>query len=321
MSYFCRSMSEISIEVGSNVGFQETECAETQVGESFGGRVWKKILSFVSHSEENVSVPESLTREHIQTLRPLVEEFLRAPECEKIRTLLPSFSLISLPRANARIKDADVISLYYKIYSLAQRVFSLLPSEERRSLEQATIEAIVASPKLYEKLLQTSYEYALGCIGQGEGRGRSSIVELGAFIKVLFEKAIPVKLKDTLLLSQKGLACVPGEIGNISKIKILDLSENSLHSLTDKIGKLQELRQLNLSHNQLHALPATVAELHSLKMINLSFNPLETFPKELKELEKLQVITIDREQQKKFSKAIARFLTIRKDCKVETIPM
>ena len=48
---------------------------------------------------------------------------------------------------------------------------------------------------------------------------------------------------------------------------------------------------------------------------------LETFPKEMEELEKLQVITIDREQQKKFSKAIARFLTIRKDCKVETISM
>ncbi len=51
---------------------------------------------------------------------------------------------------------------------------------------------------------------------------------------------------------------IPPSIGNLRKLRVLDLEENKLDSLPNEIGFLRELQRLIIQSNQLVALPRAI---------------------------------------------------------------
>ena len=62
---------------------------------------------------------------------------------------------------------------------------------------------------------------------------------------------------------------VPAEIGQLTSLRVLNLSDNQLTSLPAEIGQLTSLEVLDLDDNQLTSLPAEIGQLTSLTELDL----------------------------------------------------
>src|SRR5947209_5112109 len=71
-----------------------------------------------------------------------------------------------------------------------------------------------------------------------------------------------------LVFSGLNLSLLPCEIGQFTKLKVLNLSNNRLSQLPSEIGQLTSLQQLDLSGNQLSALPPEIGLLTSLQELD-----------------------------------------------------
>lgn len=66
-----------------------------------------------------------------------------------------------------------------------------------------------------------------------------------------------------------------GEIRQMSKLKILDVSYNNMTGMPAKIGQLSNLQKSNYSYNKIDGLPNELGNLkNNLKEFNLTGNPL-----------------------------------------------
>ncbi|MDI1315373.1 leucine-rich repeat domain-containing protein [Prosthecobacter sp.] len=88
-------------------------------------------------------------------------------------------------------------------------------------------------------------------------------------------------------LSDLGLTMVPPEIGQLTKLRWLNLDNNQLRTLPSEIGQLSALTDLHLNNNQLSTLPPEIGELSALKNLHLHNNQLSTLPPEIGELSAL----------------------------------
>lgn len=99
---------------------------------------------------------------------------------------------------------------------------------------------------------------------------------------------------DTILdLSGQGLTKVPEYIFSRTNLEELNLSNNSLGgALPSQVGNLQKLKVLNLSNNKFTGVPAEVGRLGNLEVLNLSNNELTGLPMELGNLSKLKLLDL-----------------------------
>ncbi|KAG6525770.1 hypothetical protein ZIOFF_015740 [Zingiber officinale] len=92
-----------------------------------------------------------------------------------------------------------------------------------------------------------------------------------------FPKAI-ANMRDTLrelIIMNVGLrACIPPEIGQLTKLRVLDLSYNHLVGhLPASIGDMKKLEQLDVAHNKLSGeIPCGICDLPRLKNFTYSYN-------------------------------------------------
>ena len=96
-----------------------------------------------------------------------------------------------------------------------------------------------------------------------------------------------------LNLSHNRLTAVPEFIADLSRLQSLDLSANQLTALPTSLCQLTTLRMLNLSHNRLAVFPEDVAHLSQLESLDLSVNELTNIPSSLANLENLQVLKLE----------------------------
>jgi len=75
-----------------------------------------------------------------------------------------------------------------------------------------------------------------------------------------------------LVFSGLNLSLVPCEIGQFTKLKVLNLSDNQLSQLPPEIGQLTSLVLLDLSDNQLSQLPPEIWQLTNLQELDLGIN-------------------------------------------------
>jgi len=86
---------------------------------------------------------------------------------------------------------------------------------------------------------------------------------------------------------------LPPNIGNLKKLRILDLEENKLESLPQEIGFLKELTKLVVQSNQLTSLPRAIGHLSNLHYLGAGENKLTSIPEEIGTLENLESLYIN----------------------------
>uniref|UniRef100_A0A1I7SG38 PDZ domain-containing protein n=1 Tax=Bursaphelenchus xylophilus TaxID=6326 RepID=A0A1I7SG38_BURXY len=83
---------------------------------------------------------------------------------------------------------------------------------------------------------------------------------------------------------------LPSSIGNLNKLRFLDVSSNRLKTVPSTIGNCTALGVLALRSNEIHELPMEIGKLASLRVLDLTFNKLDHLPYTVKVLEGLQAL-------------------------------
>jgi Leucine-rich repeat (LRR) protein len=84
---------------------------------------------------------------------------------------------------------------------------------------------------------------------------------------------------ETLVLADNDLSEVSSRIGQLKKLRMLDLGHNQLTSAPDALGELDGLTDfLYLHDNRLASLPHSMERLRKLRYLNISENSFEAWP-------------------------------------------
>ncbi|MHA1732366.1 MAG: leucine-rich repeat domain-containing protein [Promethearchaeota archaeon] len=97
-------------------------------------------------------------------------------------------------------------------------------------------------------------------------------------------------------LYDKGLASLPGTIGNLTSLKVLHLHHNELMSLPETFQFPPNLQVLSLAGNGLASLPGTIGNLTSLKVLYLQHNKLKSLPETIGKLTLLETLDLRKNQ-------------------------
>lgn len=91
--------------------------------------------------------------------------------------------------------------------------------------------------------------------------------------------------------SNQNLTSFPKSLLNQSGIEELDISGNQMTgALPAEIGQLSRLRVLDASNNQFTGIPAEVGQLNNLEVLDYSNNQLTGIPNELGNLSNLKIL-------------------------------
>lgn len=96
-----------------------------------------------------------------------------------------------------------------------------------------------------------------------------------------------------LILSNNLLRKLPSGIGQLQKLRVLDMEENKLDSVPNEIGRLRELQKLILQSNNLTQLPRAIGQLSQLSYLSVGENSLSFIPEEIGSLENLESLYIN----------------------------
>jgi CCR4-NOT transcription complex subunit 6 len=84
-----------------------------------------------------------------------------------------------------------------------------------------------------------------------------------------------------LYLNHNQLSTVPGAIGRLRQLELLDLSGNQLTTLPAELGMLTTLRELYVFDNSISVLPHELGTLHQLSTLGVEGNPLDAMQMKL----------------------------------------
>ena len=101
-----------------------------------------------------------------------------------------------------------------------------------------------------------------------------------------------------LNIGWKNLETLPASIGNLSRLRFLDLAQNKLEQLPDTFGNVKALEELNLTGswstnddkplaNEISTLPDSFCELKNLKILKIEENGLRELPQNFGQLSSL----------------------------------
>ncbi|MEM9216810.1 MAG: COR domain-containing protein [Cyanobacteria bacterium P01_F01_bin.150] len=129
---------------------------------------------------------------------------------------------------------------------------------------------------------------AIGCLNQLE------VLILGKFDE-----------KNRRSLGNK-LIKLPSEIGQLNRLRQLDLRANQLNELASEISQLKNLKQLDLSANQLYELPPEIGEISSLERLYLRYNQLNELHSSIGQLTNLQQLDLSANQLREIPSEIGQ---------------
>jgi Leucine-rich repeat (LRR) protein len=120
--------------------------------------------------------------------------------------------------------------------------------------------------------------YVLDLTGQ-------NILELPNF--VLAQKSI-----THLILTDNLLSSLPSQVGEFTKLSVLDVSKNHLSGTLPGEIRLMQLVDLNASNNNLTGIPAEIGQIDSLLYVDFSNNDIKTLPNEITNLVDLKWLNL-----------------------------
>lgn len=113
--------------------------------------------------------------------------------------------------------------------------------------------------------------------------------------------AVGVLLCKELILAENDISTIPGEIGSLRNLTLLDFSSNRVNALPVELAQLRTLQTLVLANNKLFFATHTLAilgKLSALQKLDLSNNQLDELPPELFDLKELQTLNLSKNQLK-----------------------
>jgi len=103
---------------------------------------------------------------------------------------------------------------------------------------------------------------------------------------------------------------LPKEIGNLTKLKILNLNFNELKSLPSEIGNLKKLEELEVENNHLTSIPSSIGKLKNLKILRMSENEIKSLPSSIGNLTQLNMLTISNNPLLKLPSSIGNLINL-----------
>ncbi len=82
---------------------------------------------------------------------------------------------------------------------------------------------------------------------------------------------------------------LPGTIGKLQNLEVLDLGRNGIKGIPSQIASLQKLKRLALDYNDIHELPPFVGNLKNLQELSVCANGGIKLPKSLSNLNGLKI--------------------------------
>ena len=89
------------------------------------------------------------------------------------------------------------------------------------------------------------------------------------------KQVLAVSLRDF------GLTGLPESLGQLSSLRLLDLSGNRLSALPEALANLAYLQKLDLDENELTTLPDWIGGVAALETLNCTANRLASIPQEI----------------------------------------
>jgi Leucine-rich repeat (LRR) protein len=113
--------------------------------------------------------------------------------------------------------------------------------------------------------------------------------------RIVFGIAPPDTTKriDRLNLKNKNIIVIPGEIGQLTRMRYLSLDSNAMSALPPEIGHCTALIHLTVSYNHLISIPPEIGALVSLRRLELTHNALTTLPEQIGNLKLLDNLWLD----------------------------
>jgi len=117
---------------------------------------------------------------------------------------------------------------------------------------------------------------------------------------------------ETLVLADNDLTELSEKVGQLRKLRMLDLGHNRLERLPDAMGDLKELTSfLYLHDNRLTGLPSSMARLRQLRYLNISENLLTLLPEPVCDMSGLQELRATDNQIGELPEEIGRLSRLR----------
>ena len=96
-----------------------------------------------------------------------------------------------------------------------------------------------------------------------------------------------------LVLHHNKLSSLPDSVGDLVKLKLVDLSWNEFGTFPQPLCSLENLLTLNISQNQIETIPVEVSGMANLHELYVSGNKLSSLPDSLSKLELLATLQAD----------------------------
>jgi Leucine-rich repeat (LRR) protein len=88
-----------------------------------------------------------------------------------------------------------------------------------------------------------------------------------------------------LILSNNSIQTLPSQMGRMTNVVIFRIDHNLLSgSLIGEIRQMSKLRILDVSYNNMTGMPAEIGQLSNLETLNYSYNNIDGLPNELANL-------------------------------------
>lgn len=118
---------------------------------------------------------------------------------------------------------------------------------------------------------------------------------------------------DSFSCCKNGVTALPAEIGKMKNLVWIDLAKAfELKIIPPEIGNLKKLKYLNIGLTQLETIPKEIGNLKSLDTLYLGSNNIKTIPKEIGNLKNLELLDISSNQIEKLPDEICNLMSLRK---------
>ncbi len=109
-------------------------------------------------------------------------------------------------------------------------------------------------------------------------------------------------------LAKNEITSIPGAVGSLERLEILNLFDNRINEVNDNIRHATRLKEIRMSKNELRAIPAAFYSLTDLEYLSLSNNRIASVAPQIANLHKLRVLRLANNPLRRVAPEAARFL-------------